>query len=148
MTNELIPLTEDFFSHQWYEKSGFEMIMIIDGLHSRVDSTRKKLNELEAKLSQRMNTDKYNPHLRSFWGRVGWLRGYIGVWTTDSDKWDAQQVYPNSKQVISKWPDAFFGEKKEGNVLILLSPSIVNWLNAVDKWLSHTTVASTTTSSA
>ena len=38
-----------------------------------------------------------------------------------------------------------YSEWKEGNVLILLSPSTVNWLNRVDEWLSSSTVDSTTT---
>ena len=51
-------------------------------------------------------------------------------------------AYPNSKQVMSQWDEKVFGERKEGNVLILLSPSVITWLNAVDEWVS--TVASTT----
>ena len=83
--------------------------------------------------------------------RVGWLRGYIGIWTSrakyDGTGWDAQMEYPHTKQysVISVWPEDLFGERKEGNVLILLSPSVVHWLNTVDKWLSSSTVDSTTT---
>jgi len=140
---QLLP-TSDFFSHQWYEKDGFGMIIgITEDLYSRIDCTRTKLTYLESKLSQRLETDRYNPDLRSFWDRVGWLRGYIGLWTADGDEWDTQQVYPHSKQVISQWPQNLFGERKEGNVLILLSPSSITWLNAVDKWVS--TVASSTT---
>ena len=142
MQYELIPPTEDFFSHQWYEKDGFGMRMMTDDLYSRIDSTRRKLNELEAKLGQRMDRDKYNPDLRSFLDRVGWLRGYIGVWTT-AESWSVQMAYPHTKQVISIWPEDLFGERKEGNVLILLSSSVVNWLNRVDEWIS--TVDSTTT---
>lgn len=143
MTYELIPPTEDFFSYQWYDRLGFGLTMMTDNLYSRVDSTRKKLNELEAKLGQRLGSERYNPDLRSFCERVGWLRGYIGVWTTDSDRWDAKMEYPHTKQVISVWPEDLFGERKEGNVLILLSPSVITWLNRVDKWVS--TVDSTTT---
>ncbi len=136
MTYELIPPTENFFSHQWYERDGFGMRMMTDDLYSRIDSTRRKLNELESKLGQRLGSERYNPDLRSFLDRVGWLRGYIGVWTTDGDTWDVQMAYPHSKQVISVWPQNLFGEWKEGNVLILLSPSTVNWLNAVERRLS------------
>ena len=148
MTHELIPPTEDFFSQQWYEKGGFGMSMITDDLYSRIDSTRRKLSELESKLSQRMNNNRYSPDLRSFLDRVGWLRGYIGVWTIDSDEWwDVKMVYPHTKQaMLSVWPDHhqnLFGERKEGNVLILLSSSSITWLNAVGKWVSG--VASSTT---
>ena len=143
MTYDLIPPTEDFFSYQWYDRLGFGMRMMTDDLYSRIDSTRRKLNELEAKLGQRLGSERYNPDLRSFCERVGWLRGYIGVWTTDSDRWDAKMEYPHTKQVISVWPEDLFGERKEGNVLILLSPSVITWLNRVDKWVS--TVDSTTT---
>ena len=135
MTYELIPPTEDFFSYQWYDRLGFGLTMMTDNLYSRVDSTRKKLNELEAKLGQRLDGDRYNPDLRAFWDRVGWLRHYIGVWTT-AESWSVQMVYPYPKQVISQWDENLFGEWKEGNVLILLSPSTVHWLNAVDKWVS------------
>ena len=135
MTHELIPPTEDFFSQQWYERSGFAMTMIIDGLYSRVDSTRKKLSELESKLQQRLDNNRYSPDLRSFLDRVGWLRGYIGVWTTHSNQWD-QMSYPHNKLCLYEWPQNLFGERKEGNVLILLSPSSITWLNAVDKWVS------------
>ena len=135
MTYELIPPTEDFFSHQWYDRLGFGTTMITDDLYSRIDSTRRKLTSLEAKLGQRLEDDRYNPDLRSFWDRVGWLRHYIGVWTT-AESWSVQMAYPHSKQVISVWPEDLFGEWKEGNVLILLSPSTVKWLNAVDKWVS------------
>jgi len=145
MTYELIPPTEDFFSYQWYERDGFGMRMMTDDLYSRIDSTRRKLNELEAKLSKRLDSERYNPDLRSFLDRVGWLRGYIGVWTTDSDRWDAKMEYPHTKQVISQWPEYLFGERKEGNVLILLSPECVHWLNGVDEWVSSSTVDSTTT---
>ena len=139
----LIPPTEDFFSQQWYERDGFGMAMLKNDLLSRVDSTRRKLSELESKLSQRLDNNRYSPDLRSFLDRVGWLRGYIGVWTTHSDQWDVQMSYPHSKQVISQWPQNLFGERKEGNVLILLSSSSITWLNTVDKWVS--TVASSTT---
>ena len=142
MTYELIPPTEDFFSQQWYEKDGFPMKMMTDGLFSRIDLTRRKLIALEAKLQQRLDGDRYNPDLRSFLDRVNWLRGYIGIWTTHSDEWNAEMVYPlrkghpHAKQVISQWPQNLFGERKEGNVLILLSPSVITWLNAVDRRLS------------
>ena len=142
MTYELIPPTEDFFSYQWYDRLGFGMTMMTEGLYSRIDSTRRKLSELEAKLQQRLGSERYNPDLRSFLDRVGWLRGYIGVWTTHSDEWNAEMVYPlrkghpHAKQVISQWPQNLFGERKEGNVLILLSPSVITWLNAVDRRLS------------
>lgn len=142
MTYELIPPTENFFSHQWYEKDGFGMRMMTDDLYSRIDLTRKKLTALEAKLQRRLDSERYNPDLRSFCERVGWLRGYIGVWTTHSDEWNAEMVYPlrkghpHAKQVISQWPQNLFGERKEGNVLILLSPSVITWLNAVDRRLS------------
>jgi hypothetical protein len=145
MTYELIPPTEDFFSQQWYERDGFPMTMLKNDLLSRIDSTRRKLSELETKLQQRLDTERYNPDLRSFLDRVGWLRGYIGVWTTDSDEWGVKMVYPHTKQVMSvNWPQTLFGERKEGNVLILLSSSSITWLNAVDKWVSEYTVTSST----
>ena len=148
MQYELIPPTEDFFSYQWYDRLGFGMTMMTDDLYSRIDSTRRKLNELEAKLQQRLGSERYNPDLRSFLDRVGWLRGYIGIWSCrdkyDETGWDVQMAYPHIKRAISRWPDELFGERKEGNVLILLSPSTVKWLNAVDEWVS--TVASTTVS--
>ena len=144
MQYELIPPTEDFFSYQWYDRLGFGMTMMTKGLYSRIDSTRSKLNELETKLAQRLDEDRYNPDIRSFLDRVGWLRGYIGVWTTDGERWDVQMAYPHTKQVITEWPQNLFGERKEGNVLILLSPSVITWLNAVDKWVSESTVVSTT----
>ena len=150
MTHELIPPTEDFFSQQWYERDGFGMAMLKNDLYSRIDSTRRKLSELESKLSQRLDNNRYSPDLRSFLDRVGWLRGYIGVWTTegpliaaDGAEWDVQMLYPHNKQVISVWPQNLLGERKEGNVLILLSSSSITWLNAVDEWVS--TVASSTT---
>lgn len=148
MTHELIPPTEDFFSQQWYERDGFPMTMLKNDLLSRIDSTRRKLSELESKLSQRLDNNRYSPDLRSFLDRVGWLRGYIGIWTTDSDEWGVKMSYPHTKQVMSvNWPQTLFGERKEGNVLILLSPSSITWLNAVDKWVSgvpsYTTVSST-----
>ena len=145
MTYELIPPTEDFFSYQWYDRLGFGMTMMTDDLYSRIDSTRRKLNELEAKLQQRLGSERYNPDLRSFLDRVEWLRGYIGVWTTDSDRWDAKLVYPHTYHVISQWDEKVFGERKEGNVLILLSSSVVNWLNRVDEWVSSSYSTSTTT---
>jgi hypothetical protein len=145
MTYELIPPTEDFFSYQWYDRLGFGMTMMTEGLYSRIDSTRAKLNELEAKLGQRLDNDRYSPDLRSFLDRVGWLRGYIGVWTTDGERWDVQMAYPHTKRAISRWPDELFGERKEGNVLILLSSSVITWLNAIDKWVSSSYSTSTTT---
>ncbi len=144
MTYDLIPPTEDFFSYQWYDRLGFGMKMMTDDLYSRIDSTRRKLNELEAKLQQRLDSERYNPDLRAFWDKVLWLRHYIGVWAT-AESWVVQMVYPYSKQVISQWPEDLFGERKEGNILILLSPSTVHWLNAVDKWVSSSYSTSTTT---
>ena len=149
MNYELIPPTEDFFSYQWYDRLGFGMQMITDDLYSRIDSTRSKLNELEAKLSKRLDSERYNPDLRSFWDRVGWLRDYIGIWTTrtnDGDEWDIQMTYPHTKQFKSHWPENLFGEWKEdgGHLLVFLSPSVITWLNAVDKWVSELNVASTT----
>ena len=137
MNYELIPPTEDFFSQQWYERDGFGMAMLKNDLYSRIDSTRRKLSELESKLFQRLDNNRYRL-------RVGWLRGYIGIWTTDSDEWGVKMIYPHTKQVMSvNWPQTLFGERKEGNVLILLSSSSITWLNAVDKWVSG--VASSTT---
>jgi hypothetical protein len=145
MQYKLIPPTEDFFSQQWYDSDGFGMRMMTDDLYSRIDSTRRKLNELESKLGQRLGSERYNPDLRSFLDRVGWLRGYIGVWTTDGERWDVQMAYPHTKRAISRWPDELFGERKEGNVLILLSSSVITWLNAIDKWVSSSYSTSTTT---
>ena len=137
LTHEPIPPTEDFFSQQWYEEDGFPMTMLKNDLLSRIDSTRRKLSELESKLFQRLDNNRYRL-------RVGWLRGYIGIWTTDSDEWGVKMIYPHTKQVMSvNWPQTLFGERKEGNVLILLSSSSITWLNAVDKWVSG--VASSTT---
>ena len=137
LTHEPIPPTEDFFSQQWYEEDGFPMTMLKNDLLSRIDSTRRKLSELESKLFQRLDNNRYRL-------RVGWLRGYIGIWTTDSDEWGVKMSYPHTKQVMSvNWPQTLFGERKEGNVLILLSSSSITWLNAVDKWVSG--VASSTT---
>ena len=117
------------------------MTMLKNDLLSRIDSTRRKLSELESKLFQRLDNNRYRL-------RVGWLRGYIGIWTTDSDEWGVKMIYPHTKQVMSvNWPQTLFGERKEGNVLILLSSSSITWLNAVDKWVygvaSSTTVSST-----
>ncbi len=125
------------------------MKMVTDDLFSRIDSTRRKLTVLEAKLQQRLGSERYNPHLRSFLDRVGWLRGYIGIWTTrtnDGDGWDIQMTYPHTKQFKSHWPENLFGEWKEdgGHLLVFLSPSVITWLNRVDKWVSEPTVASTT----
>ena len=137
LTHEPIPPTEDFFSQQWYEEDGFPMTMLKNDLLSRIDSTRRKLSELESKLFQRLDNNRYRL-------RVGWLRGYIGIWTTDSDEWGVKMSYPHTKQVMSvNWPQTLFGERKEGNVLILLSSSSITWLNAVGKWVSG--VASSTT---
>ena len=140
MTYELIPPTEGFFSQHWFQKGEFAKTMMTDGLFSRIDLTRSKLNTLEVKLGQRLGSERYSPHLRSFLDRVNWLRGYIGIWTSGTvmphGKWDAERIYPYSKHRISQWPDELFGERKEGNVLILLSPSVITWLNAVDRRLS------------
>lgn len=158
MNYELIPPTEDFFSHQWYDRLGFGTAMITDDLYSRIDSTRSKLNKLEVKLQQRLDGDRYSPDLRSFLDRVNWLRAYIGIWSCRDwhdlpGGWDVQMAYPHIKNEVatslamamSRWPDELFGERKEGNILILLSPSVITWLNAVDKWVSELTVPSTTT---
>ena len=144
----LIPPTEDFFSQQWYEKDGFGMAMITDNLYSRVDSTRRKLSELESKLSQRLDNDRYSPDLRSFLDRVGWLRSYIGIWQSRNDgiDRDAHEIYPHTGHIMPIWNERILGKRKEGNVLILLSSSSITWLNAVDKWVS-TVDSSTTVSS-
>ena len=145
MTYELIPPTENFFSQQWFQKGGFAKTMMTEDLFSRIDLTRSKLNTLEDKLQRRLDGDRYNPDLRSFLDRVNWLRGYIGIWTTDSDEWNAEMVYPlrkghpHAKQVISQWPQNLFGERKEDKeyFLLLLSPSVITWLNRVDRWVSR-----------
>ena len=147
MTYELIPPTEDFFSYQWYDRLGFGTVMMTEDLFSRIDSTRRKLNKLEHKLRQQLGYNEgalvRNPENRDLfdcWNRVGWVRRYIGIWSCrdkyDETGWDAQMAYPHTKQVITEWPEDLFGERKEGNVLILLSPSTVNWLNAVERRLS------------
>lgn len=146
MNYELIPPTEDFFSHQWYERSGSEDLYSM----TRIDSTRRKLNELESKLSQRLDSDKHNPDLHSFLDRVGWLRGYIGIWQSRNDgigHGHAREIYPNTGNmgnIMPVWNERILGERKEGNILILLSSSSITWLNAVNKWVSKYTVASST----
>ena len=143
MTYELIPPTEDFFSYQWYERSGSEDLYSM----TRIDSTRRKLSELETKLSHRMDNEKYNPDVRSFLDRVGWLRSYIGIWQSRNDgiDRDAHEIYPHTGHIMPIWNERILGKRKEGNVLILLSSSSITWLNAVDKWVSEYTVTSSTT---
>ena len=119
MNYELIPPTEDFFSHQWYDRLGFGTAMITDDLYSRIDSTRRKLNELEIKLQQRLDSERYNPDLRSFLDRVNWLHGYIGIWTTHSDEWNAEMVYPlrkghpHGKQLYHNGPKSYSVKEKK-----------------------------------
>lgn len=149
--HELIPPTEDFFSRQWIG------VYIPPDVYLGIDSTRSKLTELESKLRGRQSLDghKYNPDIQSFCDRIGWLRSYIGLWTitdrtNDSDVWalyDAQMVYPHTKMVMSKWDEKVLGERREeglGLLLILLSPSVVDWLNDIDKWVSFPYTVSTT----
>ena len=149
MNYELIPPTENFFSYQWCERGGLSMTMLIDDF-SRIDSTRRKLNELETKLSHRMDSERYNPDGRSFLDRVGWLRSYIGIWESRNDgigQCYVREIYPNTGNmgnIMPVWNERILGERKEGNVLILLSSSSITWLNAVDKWVSEYTVASST----
>lgn len=150
MTYDLIPPTE-FYSRQWFEgNGGFGMRMISNGLSSRIDSTRNKLISLEIKLFDAKRNDPFNFELSSCWLTVAKLRrDHIGVWSprhsTNSGGWDAQMVYPNTKQVISQWPEEILGERKkdDGLLLILLSPSSVDWLNTVDRWVSNIHSATT-----
>lgn len=142
MNYKLIPPTEDFFSHQWYERSGPEDLYFM----TRIDSTRRKLNALESKL-QRLDSERYIPDGRSFLDRVEWLRSYIGIWESRNDgigQCYVREIYPNTGNIMPVWNERIFGERKEGNVLILLSPSVITWLNVVDKWVSEYTVASST----
>lgn len=149
MNYELIPPTADFFSYQWCERSGSEDLYSM----TRIDSTRRKLSELEYKLQRRLNGwithEKYIPDLRSFLDRIGWLRGYIGIWQPCNDgshliSADVRMIYPHTEHVMSVWTERILGERKEGNVLILLSSSSITWLNAVDKWVSEYTIDSST----
>ena len=143
MNYELIPPTGDFFSYQWYERSGSEDLYFM----TRIDSTRRKLNELETKLSHRMDNEKYNPDVRFFLDRVEWLRSYIGIWESRNDgigQCYVREIYPNTGNIMPVWNERIFGERKEGNILILLSSSSITWLNAVDKWVSEYTIDSST----
>lgn len=108
----------------------------------RIDSLRKRLDELEIRLR------KFGASPRVELSTVMWLRTYIGVWQIEAElplsieeRSVIRMIYPHNTQVMTAWNLEVMGEppnEEPGNkpcCLIMLSDEGVNWLNEIVHWL-------------
>ena len=149
-SEELRP-PKELFSRTWYDPIGFGGIMLRDDLYSRINETKKKLEDLEIRLREKFwgnNSGLYHEYLIQLQtvnllvDTVAHLNSHIGVWTvtilytSPSKTSHITMEYPHNRRVMSKWEeDVLGGVKREGVCLTMLSPESVHWLNTISDWV-------------
>lgn len=143
----------ELFSRHWFHI--WNETRYPDGVHDRIDSLRKRLDELEIRLRKiRLRKFGASPNggnkpisQSSALATAGWLRTYIGVWqiNTEADlplqktKGEIRMIYPHNAQVMTAWNVEVMGEPNWDDskkcCLIMLSDEAVKWLNEIAHWL-------------
>lgn len=132
---------DELFSRQWFHIWNEGQTWRSPTME-RIDSLRKRLDELEIRLHKFVaspNGQSKPISHGSALSRVEWLRTYIGVWEIKIEEMSMfRMLYPHNTQVMTSWNVEIMGEPNEDNkpcCLIMLSDEVVHWLNAVVHWL-------------
>ena len=147
-----IPPNDSLFSRRWLHRDEVNSEVYEKKVHNDIDSTNRKLEDLETKLSAKLIID-YGPayvgdHLLD---TVILLNSYIGVWnvyTDDNiryiqtraqlDKLKIKMIHPDNTRVMSKWEEVVLGGvQREGVCVDMLSPQCVEWLNRISDWVGE-----------
>ena len=139
---------KELFSREWFDASNhLDLLTFRD---SRIDETKKKLENLETKLRQKIwKNGGYKQDLLV--DTVTLVNTYIGVWNVHSDnniryiqtkaqldKLEIKMIHPHNTRVMSKWEEVVLGKvQRTGVCLCMLSPQCVHWLNRISHWVSE-----------
>ena len=138
---------KELFSRTWYDPIGFGGIMLRDDLYSRINETKKKLEDLEIKLRNKF-PGVWEHQVHFLVNTIDYLNSHIGVWqatilytspskTTPTTSHITME-YPHNKKVMSKWEEVVLGGiKRDGYCLAMLSPESVHWLNEVSTYIGE-----------
>lgn len=136
---------KELFSREWFDASNH--LDLLRFRTSRIDETKKKLEDLETKLRQKIwkRGGGYTQDLLV--DTITLLNSYIGVWnvyTDDNiryiktkaqlDKLEIKMIHPDNTRVMSKWEEVVLGGvQRTGVCVAMLSPHCVDWLNKISK---------------
>ena len=140
---------KELFSREWFES--WDAADPWEYRTHRIDETKKKLEDLEVKLRQKIwkRGGGYKQDLLV--DTVTRLNVHIGVWKVYYlDGWDGAlkgiMIWPhrneNNEVWVSEWEEAkeFGGmgkERRTGVYMVMLSSECVEWLNMVSHWVSE-----------
>lgn len=146
-SEELSP-PKELFSREWFDASNH--LDLLRFRTARIDETKKKLEELETKLSAKLIID-YGPayvgdHLVD---TITLLNSHIGVWNVYTDdniryiqtraqleRLEIKMIHPHNTRVMSKWEWLVLGKvQRTGVCVAMLSPQCVEWLNTISDWV-------------
>lgn len=146
-SEELRP-PKELFSRQWFDASNhLDLLRFRD---SRIDETKKKLEDLEVKLRQKIwKSGGYTQDLLI--DTITLLNSYIGVWNVYTDdniryiktkaqmeRLEIKMIRPDNTRVMSKWEEVVLGGvQRTGVCVAMLSPQCVEWLNTISHWVSE-----------
>lgn len=138
---------KELFSREWFDSSNH--LDLLRFRTSRIDETKKKLEELESKLRKKIwKSGGYTQDLLV--DTVTLLNTYIGVWNVHSDdnikyiqslsqldRLKIQMIHPG-KWFMPKWQKDVMGAvQRTGLCLIMLSPQCVEWLNTISEYVTE-----------
>lgn len=139
---------KELFSREWY--TAWDAADPWEHRTNRIDETKKKLKDLETKLSAKLIID-YGPayvgdHLLD---TITLLNSRIGVWwstnrlivTPSNLPYLIRMVYPRDvspPNELLKWEEVVLGGvQREGVCVVMLSPQCVDWLNEISDWVGE-----------
>lgn len=147
-SEELCP-PKELFSREWFDASNH--LDLLRFRTARIDETKKKLEELETKLRQKIwkRGGGYKQDLLV--DTITLLNSHIGVWNVYSDdniryiqtraqleRLEIKMIHPDNTRVMSKWEWLVLGKvQRTGVCVAMLSPECVEWLNIISDWVGE-----------
>ena len=135
---------KELFSRQWFD--AWDTLDPWEYRTWRIDVVKKKLEELEVKLSTKIRKNGGYHTIDLLVNTVTLLNSNIGVWNvrtngtsrTTAYRWEMIMRHPHNSKIMSKWDETILGGvQREGICWILLSDEAVKWLNDVAHWVGE-----------
>lgn len=148
-----IPPNNCLFSRQWRwhydslndrDRAKSEWLIYEKVVHKNIDSTNKKLEDLEKELQDKLLGIPHDDPTLVNIGRIAglktsihtihYLKKHIGIWRISGcyeDIW-ADMTYPNKLHILNTLYDDVLGCSRSGDVcVVMLSDKAVKWLNGI-----------------
>ena len=145
-SEELSP-PKELFSREWFDASNH--LDLLRFRTARIDETKKKLEDLETKLRQKIWKRGGGYKQDHLVDTITLLNSHIGVWNVYTDdniryiqtraqleRLEIKMIHPDNTRVMSKWEWLVLGKvQRTGVCVAMLSPQCVEWLNTVSDWV-------------